>query len=240
MRGSLWLMPLLGALVLAPGAAGQDAPVAFSGDVTVVSDYTFRGISQTSEEMAIQGGITASTTGGLYLGVWGSSLNFGEPEPEGRAHAEIDVVGGLDLMGLSVGFAYYGYPGTLANANYSFMEFSAGLSHDFALVSAGISAAYSPDYFAASGTSLYLGSSFGASLPETQLSLAASLGYQRIDDNSAFGTPDYMDWSAGVSLDVWGLLLGATLVGTDLSSDDCFGGSDLCEARIVLAAGFSM
>ena len=247
MRGSLWFTMLLGALVLAPAAAGQDAPVAFGGDVAVVSDYTFRGISQTSEEMAIQGGITASVSSGLYLGVWGSSLNFGEadlPDPTQRAHAEIDVVGGLDLSmagtGLSVGFTYYGYPGTNADFNYNFLEFSAGLSRDFTLVSAGVSAAYSPDYFAASGTSLYVSGSLDVSLPATPLALAASLGYQRIERNSVFGTPNYMDWSAGATLDVWGLSLGATLVGTDVSSDDCFGGSDLCDARVVLSAGLSM
>ena len=52
---------LLGAISAIPAAA-QDAepPKAFtvSGSAALVSDYRFRGVSQTNEDFAIQGGLT--------------------------------------------------------------------------------------------------------------------------------------------------------------------------------------
>jgi uncharacterized protein (TIGR02001 family) len=40
----------------------------------VVSDYRFRGISQTDKDFAVQGGLTVSHESGLYASVWGSSV----------------------------------------------------------------------------------------------------------------------------------------------------------------------
>ena len=57
----------------APASAQTDVDVAFN--VGVVSDYVFRGVSQTDEEPAIQGGIDI-TAGSFYAGVWGSNVDF--------------------------------------------------------------------------------------------------------------------------------------------------------------------
>ncbi len=70
-----------------PALAAEDSkaliPGDFSANVGVFSDYTFRGISQTGDEPAAQGGIDYSLdTGaegvGLYLGVWGSNVDFSD------------------------------------------------------------------------------------------------------------------------------------------------------------------
>lgn len=244
MRASLSILAVSAtALIGASSAAAQtaDVPVTFSGSVAVTSDYTFRGISQTLDHAAIQGGIDAAGPFGLYAGFWGSSLNFGETDPNGRAQAEMDVSAGIGrtLAGTDVdlGFVYYGYPGTLTSLNYDFVEFGLGLSRDFGAVSTGVNAAWSPDYFASSGSAVYVSGSLGVAIPTTPLSLSASVGHQSIETNDAFGTPDYVDWSAGVSLGVLGLDLGASVVGTNLSKAECFGGSDLCESRVVFSLG---
>ena len=57
----------------APASAQTDVDVAFN--VGVVSDYVFRGASQTDEEPAIQGGVDI-TAGSFYAGVWGSNVDF--------------------------------------------------------------------------------------------------------------------------------------------------------------------
>ena len=49
-----------------------------SGNVSLTSDYTFRGISQTLQQPALQGGMDLRHPSGFYLGTWGSSVNFGE------------------------------------------------------------------------------------------------------------------------------------------------------------------
>src|SRR3546814_13032776 len=61
--------------------------ISISVTATVVSDFLFRGFSQSNEEAAIQGGFTISHDSGLYIGTWGSSIGFANG-------TEIDVVGG--------------------------------------------------------------------------------------------------------------------------------------------------
>ncbi|WP_241264392.1 TorF family putative porin, partial [Bowmanella dokdonensis] len=51
-------------------------------NLTLASDYQFRGISQTDQGPAIQGGIDISHTQGWYLGVWGSNIEFGQGSME--------------------------------------------------------------------------------------------------------------------------------------------------------------
>ena len=246
MKGSLvWLVSLAAAPLLSQPLWAQDGPVAsLSGNVAIISDYTFRGISQTQDELAIQGGMDLSAPHGLYAGVWGSNLNFGEDIGVGRAQAEMDVYGGIapSLAGtdLDLGFVYYGYPGSEQSFNYGFLEFGVGASRALGPLSLGVSAKYSPDFFAASGTGIYLGGALSAVLPSTPVTLSGSLGHQSIEDNAAFGTPDYLDWAAGLSAAVFGLDLGATYVDTNLSRDECFGGSDLCASRAVFSVGLGL
>jgi uncharacterized protein (TIGR02001 family) len=176
-------------------------------------------------------------------GVWGSSVNFGEAaslvtSAQG-AQAEVDLVGGIrptvGPFGLDLGVVYYAYPGSAESLNYDFLEVGLGLSKAFTNFTIGPKVAYSPDFFAGSGTGLYLGGSLAVPIPSTTLSLTGSVGHQSIETNAAFGTPDYLDWTAGATLGFKGLTFGATAVGTDLSEADCFAGTDFCKARVVFS-----
>src|SRR4051812_17083639 len=83
----------------APVAAmAEDAPApeswipgSFTGNVALTSDYVFRGVSQTNNNVAIQGGFDWDTGAGFHVGTWGSSLNFKDGS---EASAEIDLYGG--------------------------------------------------------------------------------------------------------------------------------------------------
>ena len=67
-------------------------PVTVSGSVAIASDYRLRGISQSDEHMAVQGGITVSHESGLYVGTWASNLaGWGT---FGGANMELDLIGG--------------------------------------------------------------------------------------------------------------------------------------------------
>jgi uncharacterized protein (TIGR02001 family) len=46
-----------------------------SGNVGMTSDYVFRGISQTDNQMAIQGGLDYEHPSGLYVGTWASNVS---------------------------------------------------------------------------------------------------------------------------------------------------------------------
>src|SRR3546814_5528071 len=104
---------LLAAAAFPSAAHAQDEggdAITVSGSATVVSDYRFRGFSQSDEEAAIQGGITVSHGSGLYLGTWGSSIGFANG-------TEIDVFGGYAKevgpgLTADIGATLYLYPVT--------------------------------------------------------------------------------------------------------------------------------
>ena len=94
-----------------PGlASAQDAQFPISANVTFTTDYVFRGISQTNEKFAVQGGFDwASESTGIYVGTWASNVSFDE------ASVELDVYAGWSKsfgeFGLDLGVLHYNYPG---------------------------------------------------------------------------------------------------------------------------------
>jgi uncharacterized protein (TIGR02001 family) len=120
----LLLASAVASAVAAPAAALAQAPAApasphtVSGNMTIASDYRFRGISQTFGEgfkagPAIQGGIDYAHESGAYVGNWNSNVS-GNQYPNGSS-IEMDFYGGwkksFGEVGLDVGAIYYYYPG---------------------------------------------------------------------------------------------------------------------------------
>jgi len=111
---------LLGSAVIAAVAAptatlAQAAsPPPLTGNMTIASDYRFRGISQTFAGPAIQGGIDYAHPSGIYLGNWNSNVS-GNQYPNGSS-IEMDFYGGWKGswgdLGLDIGAIYYAYPGS--------------------------------------------------------------------------------------------------------------------------------
>ncbi|MEY4592245.1 MAG: hypothetical protein RIR18_1140, partial [Pseudomonadota bacterium] len=96
-------------LIAAAVAASFFAPVAFAEDaapevpaltanVGLVSDYVFRGITQTHGAPALQAGVDYAHESGLYIGTWGSNVSWvGDLVSGGYAKGsryEVDVYGG--------------------------------------------------------------------------------------------------------------------------------------------------
>lgn len=138
----------LTALLLPIGADAQDrapaSPHTFTGNVGVVSQYVFRGLSQTNGKPAIQGGLDYSHVSGWYAGTWLSNIswyaqqNAGavsapvslaspgrlgapyEPDRSNSAHLEWDFYGGwkgsfaADWI-YDLGAIRYAYPGRFDN-----------------------------------------------------------------------------------------------------------------------------
>ncbi len=99
----------LAAVVLLASASIAQAEI--TGNASVVSDYNWRGITQTAGDPAIQGGIDYAHESGFYAGAWGSNVDFGDCCDE---NLETDLYfgwsGGEDIT-WNVGFIYYLYPG---------------------------------------------------------------------------------------------------------------------------------
>ncbi len=66
----------------------------WSVNAGVVSDYRFRGISQTRLEPAVQGGLDYEDTSGWYLGLWTSSIRWVKDAGAQSGSVELDLYGG--------------------------------------------------------------------------------------------------------------------------------------------------
>lgn len=56
--------------------AATGAHAGSSGTLALTSDYLFRGLSQTDQEPALQGGIEYARDDGFYAGIWGSNISW--------------------------------------------------------------------------------------------------------------------------------------------------------------------
>src|SRR5512134_1234448 len=93
MRKTLIATALAAATTLPGIAAAQGtSPHTVSGNMGIFSDYRFRGISQTFQQPAIQGGIDYSHSSGFYVGNWNSNVS-GISFVDGTI--EMDVYGGF-------------------------------------------------------------------------------------------------------------------------------------------------
>src|SRR5574343_765576 len=88
---------------------------AVTANVSLVSEYRFRGIAQTFGQPAIQGGFDITMPYGFYVGNWNSNVASGAGYPGGNL--ETDLYGGWKYafhedFGLDTGVLWYLYPGS--------------------------------------------------------------------------------------------------------------------------------
>ncbi len=220
--------------------AASTFPGAFTANIALTSDYTFRGISQSDEGPAVQGGFdytygaTDSLPVGLYAGIWASNVDFNDGD---EASIETDLYAGVQgsiapiASDWKLGAIYYAYPGADSDLNYDYWEVAASLSHNFGPFTATGSFNYSPEFFGDTGDAEYTALGVAVPLPY-DFSLNGHVGYQAIDDGV-----DYWDWSAGVGYTWNGFNLSLNYVDTDLSEpDECLDG---CSERVVFAVSRS-
>lgn len=121
MNKKLIALAVAGALSAPLFAVAADAPASphsFTGNVTLASEYLYRGIAQTRGKPAIQGGFDYAHASGLYAGVWASNITWiGDAVAGASAGIEIDAYGGYkgtitDDIGYDVGILTYNYPGS--------------------------------------------------------------------------------------------------------------------------------
>ena len=181
-------------LTLALVAAGAlTAPVAaqIEGNVAITSNYVFRGISQTGDGPAISGGFDLATESGLYVGVWGSSVDFSDDTT-----MEMDVYAGYGWeaygWGFDAGVIYYAYPDSPDGQN--FVEVYGGVSREFGPVAWDATVAFSPEFYGEIGEGLYL--STGAAVEFGPVTVDARVGDSSFSDLSG---ADYKDYQVGVS-----------------------------------------
>ncbi|WP_105102715.1 TorF family putative porin [Microbulbifer pacificus] len=223
------------AVAISAGAAADDTGVSLSGNLGVVSDYKFRGVSQSDTGPAIQGGLDLDFGNGFYLGTWASQVDFAYSSDQ--TDFEQDFYGGYagetaSGMGYDVGYIYYAYHGSDQDEDYQ--EVYGSVS--FGDLSLGF--AYSDDYWYQAGEFVYLNAGYSFSLAN-DITLDVSAGLNLFDEEIFLsGSDSYIDYNVTVGKEFGGLALSASLVGTDASKAECYD-LDWCEATVLAGATYS-
>jgi uncharacterized protein (TIGR02001 family) len=224
---------------------------AFSAYVTVASDYSFAGISQTKRGPAFQMGldyktaeVSANVPLWLYLTVWGSNIDF----PTTGLGVEIDLLGGLKFLAfdkkLSVDFGYirYFYPGIPAELGYEYGEMNLNVGYDFGLATLAGRVRFSPHSFGDSGNSWNKRALLSVPLPFLHFSETVSfkaygsLGNFQVERFLAYGIPssDYWYWQVGLVTTAYGLDFNLAYTDTSIDPSGC-GNTNYCAGRVFVS-----
>ena len=227
-----------------PALAQQKAPepeYTLSGNVAIVSDYRYRGISQTDKKPAIQGGFDFAHKSGVYLGNWNSNVSSIGTAPNGNM--EMDFYGGykFEAVGLSfdVGTIYYYYPGSVPFSDITAAaavktpkinthEVYVGMG--YGPISLKVSNTLSKGYFGVgrnsdpSGSGPY-GSAKGTVYYDLTLSheiaqktvLSAHVGYLDLDGDTGAAPFKVTDYKVGLAFDAGFATIGLAYVGNDIN-----------------------
>ena len=205
-------------------------PGDFSATIAFTTDYVYRGISRTSEDVALQSSLDWAHKSGAYVGMWGSNVDF----KDGSSQLELDVYAGY--ANVYEGFTYdvmvmgYLYPGADRGLDQDFVEFSLGLGYDLGVAMVSTVIAVSPEYYRGTGVGTHIAGGVVVPVPiavltEYRVAVDGNYAYQDIEDGGS-----YSHWSAGMSAEVFGFGLDLRYVGNDVDSR-----ADVDDDRVVFS-----
>lgn len=209
-----------------------------TGQLTLSTDYRFRGVSKTSNNPAIQGALSFNHESGAYASIWGSNI-------EASSTAEMDAVLGyatrLSVLPslkttLDVGYIRYIYAGSGNSAPASnqpdFNELFAKLGFTGAVLAndqliTGVN--YSNNYNNHSDDFWYVSANYSVPIKTTGYGIVAGLGYNLFSSASmlnrgiAYQGNDeaYFDYKLGTTFGVQGLTTELAWVGNSLKAAQC-------------------
>jgi uncharacterized protein (TIGR02001 family) len=238
MRKSLLLAAVIGTFAAtnvafaeeAAPAAAPESPHSFSYNIGLYSQYIFRGLAQTGEEPALQGGVDYAHSSGFYVGAWASNISWLEDDGlYENSSLELDIYAGYAAeigdtgIGYDIGLLQYIYPGSrnsgTGTKSAETTELYAALSYGWVTgkISYGLT-----DIFGFKNTdgSVYYELNADIPLPWYGLMLGGHVGHQAFA-GSGNGSLDYTDYKISLSK-AWdnGVELGAFYSATDASKGD--------------------
>lgn len=220
-RSTPFLASLLVGATLASAAPESHADI--SANVALVSDYRFRGISQSNEDWALQGGFDYAFDNGFYVGTWGSTVDF-DSAVDFNGSLELDFYGGWgtsigENSTIDLGYIYYHYPGDDNGIDGDYQEIY--VNYGWKDLSLGV--AWSDDYYGSSQEFFYAQANYDWGFAENW-TLGLHAGWNKFEEDIFLSSDkgDYIDYSIGVTWSVGGVDLGLAWIGTDLDEADVF------------------
>ena len=191
------------ASVLASGVASAE----LSANAGIFSNYIWRGITQSNDSAAGQGGIDYGHSSGLYVGTWVSNIDFSGNTDTGYLNGtgyEMDVYAGfggeVGGLGYDLGVITYQYP---VSPEFNFTEVY--LSGTMSIVTIGVN--YTVD--SASGNDggafdtgdMYVNGSLDFAAGKSDVSIYAGSYMFEYDGEIGAGEVDYVHYGASIGKD---------------------------------------
>ncbi len=229
-----------------PGIEIPGTGITVTTSISISNDYLFRGISQTRNTWAPQATVDIAHESGFYIGGFISNATF-LASPYNDTRQEVDALAGyrftLGGVNLDIGYVGYFYPGQTKPEGTQLNQYNeVVLKANYTIDPVKLlgTFAWSPNFFGRSGDGYYLEGGVDVTLP-WEFSFFGRVGYQWIENNTRFGTPDYLWYGVGISREV---LLGFTAsvgwYGTNISKGECVpvaeradNGQRICEGRVL-------
>ncbi len=193
-------------------AETEESESNLSFNAAVVSDYVFRGITQTDFEPAVQVGVDYSFgDSGFYIGAWGSNVDFGSFDGTDY-EADLYVGYNVDLnddWNLDLNVTRYAYLGSNDGVDNDYSEFITVLTYGEQY---GLTIGYTDDYVNTGASQLYVGLN-GTWEIGAGFNLTAGVGRSDFEDDY-----NYTDWTFGVNRDFGPVNIGLNYYDTDLDT----------------------
>ena len=213
------------------------AAAELTGNAAIASNYIWRGVSQTQNQAAGQGGIDWSNDSGFYVGTWVSNVDF---TPVGQKGYEMDLYAGFagdaGDFGYDIGVISYQYP---MEPEINFTELY--VSGSFSMVTVGINytadAAHANDGGAFDSGDMYVSGSLDFSAGKSDISVYAGTYLFDNDGTGAgkAGDINYSHYGASISKD--GFTFAVDKNDTDANTNPVFGSTGSDNVRFTVSYG---
>jgi len=216
-------------LAAAPLTGLADSGV--SWNVSAVSEYLFRSVSQTDEDPTLQGELQWTSPIGVYVGSWASGIDYGPGSPDVEVDYYIGYQGSIDsAMHIDVRLSRYTNPGN-SDAAWTELTTTTTLYDSWQM---GLH--YSHEAFASDSGGWYVSFGKSFSLP-MDLSLSAQAGRSIFQNNTKAGIRDFIDWNIGLSRSFGPVDVALGYYGTDRNGRRNF--AELANSRVFLSVTLS-
>lgn len=172
------------------------------------SDYRFRGVSKSNNDIAVQGGVDWYANSGIYAGAFASSVSdFRGSDVETNLYLGY----GIESNGLiyDVGVTAYIYPG---GTNSTYLETYGSVGVDFGLLTSSVGVSYMPSQSNnGDQDNIYFFTETRAEIPDSPFAVDFHLGYE----DGVFGNSKW-DWKIGSSVSFEQFELGIAYVDTNV------------------------
>jgi len=180
----------------------------FAFNAALKSDYRFRGVSRSNNDIAVQGGVDWYADNGIYAGAFASSVSdFRGSDVETNLYLGY----GVESNGLiyDVGVTAYIFPG---GTNSTYLETFGSVGVDFGLLTSSVGLSYMPSQSNnGDQDNIYFFTDTRAEIPDSPFAVDVHLGYE----DGVFGNSKW-DWKIGGSVSFEQFELGIAYVDTNV------------------------